>query len=263
MPLADLYHRKKLGIPWMSFFLLINCILVTVAIALYPGLQYIFGADAPNQYPWIIITTLFVHGWPEFPWYLHLGGNLVALLSVTVLVERTLGVVRLMLVAMFAGMFFLAPIMLFNRGGIGASWLIWPFGPIALVIMFYEWKHWGKEVVKDPVFHLMVYALLLMWGFSPFVIGLMVNQRMGVDFALGLLIGVLMHLIPTIIGIAFAVVFRKTIKERIAAVREDRYENIYQRWVGDRILIGVMVALLALNVLVLALVGMGVIPYPG
>jgi membrane associated rhomboid family serine protease len=264
MKLSDLLLKKKLGIPWITLLLFINCTLVSVSCTLFTRLYEVFAARPPKVYPWVVITTVLVHGWTGMGIVIHLGANMVLLLTLGIPLERLMGPSRTFLLLVCGGFLFMCLAAL--GGGIGASWLIWPLGPVALVILYNYRKKTGKDVWKDPIFLVMLYALFLMWVFSVYFFGFIIfftgrewTGSIMIRILVGILAGVLWHLFPTIVGIIFAVVWRKKIRTRMDLLWNDKENRINNRWRVDKVVMGGMVGLLVFNVLLLMLAAVGVV----
>lgn len=217
--LSEIYFRAPLGLPVISLLLFLDCMLVSLA-SLRHGMFGIFTTWNGFVYPWQWYTTVFEHGWADVPMAIHLGGNMLVLLTCGVFMERLLGTKRFVLVALIAFLTFTLPFAPFGRFGIGISWVVWPFGPLSAMALYYEYKASGRAVTRDPVFWLLVFTLFMMYVFVGFIFGLRFASSYQMGFLIGSLFGLLSHIIPTIVGAVFAFKWRRLIKARLDAIRK-------------------------------------------
>jgi len=216
--LSRIYCSAPLGPPLISLLLFADCMLVSMA-SLRHGMFGIFTTWNGFVYPWQWYTTVFEHGWADVPMAIHLGGNMLVLLTCGAFIERLLGTKRFVLVALIAFLTFTLPFAPFQRFGIGISWVVWPFGPLAALALYYEYRASGKAVFQDPVFWLLVFTLFMMYVFVGFIFGLRFADSYELGFLIGFLFGLLSHMVPTMIGAVFAYKWRLLIRARLDAIR--------------------------------------------
>jgi membrane associated rhomboid family serine protease len=237
--LSKVYFRAPLGQPVLSILLFLDCMLVSLA-SLRHGMFPVFTTWNGFVYPWQWYTTVFEHGWADVPMAIHLGGNMLVLLTCGIFIERLLGTKRFALVALIAFLAFTLPFAPFGRFGIGISWVVWPFGPLVALAVYYEWKAAGKAVTRDAVFWLMAFTLFLMYVFVGFIFAVRFASSYQMGFLVGFLFGLLSHIIPTILGAIFAFKWRRLIRARMDAIRSleatgpherDRFDVVL--WAGS------------------------------
>ena len=131
-----IYDRHRSPAPVVTYVFLGLCLSVTLASILYPALYAIVGGFGPRLYPWQIFTSIFEHGMPGIPAFVHLAFNAFIVVEVGVACERLLGRVRFLALTVLAACANAA--LQYHVGGAnGASLVTWAWGPplaVALVL---------------------------------------------------------------------------------------------------------------------------------
>lgn len=144
----------------VTYALMAIMLIVSLSSLIWPPLTGLLGGVGELTHPWQPWTTVFVHGWPGMPMWLHLTGNLVLLALVGPSVERRLGSARFLAVTTLA--IFAAGIVriLFSVEFNGASAFIWAYAPFLWLII-----RNGHQINKVGI-------LYVMWLIVPLAMGL-------------------------------------------------------------------------------------------
>lgn len=206
--LSKLLFKKNLGFPYVSFFLLLSCLLVSIPT--YFSLKYysIFGASDSPAYPWQNpITSQLEHGsyldeltGEGIPLLVYLLGNVLVILVFGTIAERVLGTYRFLLLSTVAGLVSYLLTTLLHLYENGASGIVWAYGVVAFIILIQLFKRDRKYLLKDISFYISALLLFLMW----IVVSIM-----------GGLSTLLFHFASTVVGAIFTWIWRCDIHTRI------------------------------------------------
>ncbi len=205
--LSRLLYKKNLGFPYVSLFLLLSCLLVSLPTYFSINYYSLFGASDSPAYPWQNpITSQLEHGsyiteltGDGIPLLVHLFGNVMVILFFGVMAERLLGTFRFLLLSVIAGLVSYLLTITFRMYENGASGIVWAYGPVAFVILVQLFKKDRRRLLKDILFYVSVLLLFLMWIVVSFLGGLST---------------LLFHLASTAVGVIFTWLWRKDIHTR-------------------------------------------------
>lgn len=232
MKIRDIYLRKPF--PAVSVIIAMLCIGITLISILIPSMLRSFAFVYPLKNPWSLITYMFEHYTPQemIPAELglnsmrlsigHLGFNLLLVIPFGIMVEKVLGAKRFLILSIAAWLADITTIYIVCSALIpegeecvvkGASGLAFAFVPAGLYIFFVLGKRFGfGRLFKQVSFYLLMPIAIttLVFACSPSIAGTTDVWSM------------LLHLIGITCGVAFAVIFRKTIKSYFDAVTFER-----------------------------------------
>ena len=222
MKIRDIYLNKK--VPVVSITIALLCIIVTVISQLIPSTFMAFAFVYPVQYPWQLITYVFLQGipqnmMPEGAQYssMHLtigqlGFNLLLILPFGILVEKVIGSKKFMLLSAASWLANVVTSLIMGYiitregaqfGVVGASGIAFTFMPVGMYILFVMGKRYGfGKLFKQISFYVLMSIAIptLVISLSPNVGGVTGIPSM------------VIHLMGLVVGVVFAVIFRKTIK---------------------------------------------------
>ena len=222
MKIRNVYLNKK--VPVISITIALLCVIITLISQLVPSTYMVFTFSYPVKYLWQLLSYIFLQGTPgelippDFPYSAmeltigHLAYNLMLIIPFGILVEKVIGSKRLL--ALFASSWIVDVILNFIMGAIytkegdtfavsGASGLAFSFMPVGVYILFVM----GKKFGFGKLFRQVSFYLLMGIAIPTMVIALMPNIA-GVAGIPSMII----HLIAIVIGIVFAVIFRRKIE---------------------------------------------------
>ena len=222
MKIRNVYLNKK--VPVISITIALLCVIITLISQLVPSTYMVFTFSYPVKYLWQLLSYIFLQGIPgelippDFPYSAmeltigHLAYNLMLIIPFGILVEKVIGSKRLL--ALFASSWIVDVILNFIMGAIytkegdtfavsGASGLAFSFMPVGVYILFVM----GKKFGFGKLFRQVSFYLLMGIAIPTMVIALMPNIA-GVAGIPSMII----HLIAIVIGIVFAVIFRRKIE---------------------------------------------------
>ncbi len=209
--LFDLYYKKKLGIPWISILLILTCFAVWVATLTDNNLWVVFATHSHPIYFWQYFSGLFQHSFsPKWFYTIHFVSNISVIVLFGVMIERIIGTKKYLLLNFLSGciglIYFFVNRMNHEHSTFnGISVIVWSYAPLALMILLQIYR-FNKQVIKEKMFFLMVFELFFMWIFVTIV-----------DF-LGSNTSNDNHLVATIVGIVFMIVYKNTTKLSISKV---------------------------------------------
>ena len=216
MKIRNIYFGK--GIPAVCLAITVLCIIVTLISQFVPSTYMAFKFMYPIEYPWQIITYIFLQGVPQelippdYPYSAmeltigHLGFNLLLLLPFGILVEKIIGTKKML--ALFAASWVADVIAILIMGAIytkdgeqfgvsGASGLAFCFMPIGVYALFVLGrKHGFGKLLKQLSFYLLmlIAVMTLLFAISPNIGGVTGIPSM------------IIHLLAIVIGVIFAFV---------------------------------------------------------
>ena len=199
--------------PVVSYFYLGICVGVTVVGLLSPDIYRQLSGIEPREHAWQSLTAAFVHGWPGFPSWLHLGLNAFLILNAGILCERLLGTWRFLLLSVFSLLANALAIHL-TDGVNGSSVVIWSWGPSLFLALRTASTRRQARVAGRPVAEihgllLLMYVVIpILMAVIPYMYGWRGNPMEA------FLRGNLYHLVATTVGIGFAYLWRAYISER-------------------------------------------------
>lgn len=210
--LAQIYYRKKIGIPYLSLLFVLSCFLVSIPTYFNPLLYEVFGSNQWKNYFWQHLSYNLEHGspWGGLPLPVHLLGNCLVIIVFGVLVERVLGRKHFFFLSVSA--LFLHILMRWGLGstGNGASGITWAYAPMVFFIIVKLYRLNREKLIKDPLFYVSICIFLLIWIFIT------------VDSAInGMHHTNIFHLVASIVGIVYTYCYRKRIEERTYEIVTD------------------------------------------
>lgn len=216
--ISDLVFRKKIGIPYISIILITSCLLVSIPTYFSSKYYFVFGGTSTPMYPWQnIITSQFEHGSYHgevmgvgVPLLTHLIGNVLVILIFGSVTERIVGTNKFFIISITAGIgtFILSNI--FKLYGNGASGIAWAYGPIMFIILLQLYKKNKRLLIKDFLFYVSIFLLLMMWIIISFIGGKST---------------IIFHTISTIIGILFVFLWKDEIANRVDGIIDENDDN--------------------------------------
>ena len=227
MKIRNIYLGK--GIPFLCITVTLLCVAVTLISQLFPSTYTAFRLMYPVEYPWQIITYIFLQGAPQellpadFQYSAmqltigHLGFNLLLILPFGILAENIIRTKKMLI--LFAASWVTDVIASLIMGAIytkdgerfgvnGASGLAFCFMPLGVYALFILGKKYGfgKLFTQVSFYLLMPIAIMtFLFAVSPDIKGVTGIPSM------------IIHLLAIAIGIIFAFVYRKTINEYFEA----------------------------------------------
>ena len=223
MKIRNIYLGK--GIPFFCIAVTLLCIIVTLIPQFIPS-TYFALTFYPLKYPWQIITWIFLQGAPQellppdYPYTAmqltigHLGYNLLLLLPFGILIEKILGTKKMLVLFAVSWVTDVIAMLIMGAintyilkegemaGGAGASGLAFCFMPIGVYVLFVLGRKYGfGKLFKQVSFYFLLSIAVptLIIALSPSVGGVAGIPSM------------IMHLMAVVIGVIFAIVFRKSI----------------------------------------------------
>lgn len=207
--ITDLLYRKRLGIPYLSFLLVISCLMVSIATCFSKNLYFVFGGvDAPN-YPWQnLITCLFEHGsffveigiQKGLSLSRHLITNLLVVLLFGCISERVMGTKKFLILSVIAAIANDITRYTIKSYGNGISGIVWSYAPIVLFIVVILFKRYGNRLWHDTMMYICLFLFFMMWivisGASEWTTNLF-------------------HFVATAIGFFFTILWKKDISYRM------------------------------------------------
>lgn len=196
-----------------------TCILATILTLNNVGLHHLLANSFPVEYPWQILSGIFVHGIAEGPPELNIGhlvSNLLFVIPFGILVEKVIGNNRFSVLTIatwvMQSILFLILSSLLMPGdettrNAGISGLGFLFGTVGAYILFRLFVKNRKVFFKQILIYFYLLVLLVMvitlnpfmGGWSPFFL----------------------HLSGVISGIVFILISRKYIDANICALMEE------------------------------------------
>lgn len=223
MKIRNIYLNKK--VPVISIAIALLCVVITLISQLVPSTFMAFTFSFPVEYPWQLITYIFLQGIPgdlmppDLPYSSmeitigHLGYNLLLILPFGIFAEKVIGSKRFL--TLFGATWIVNLIvniimgMIYTKDGgtfavSGASGLAFSFMPVGIFILYVM----GKKYGSGKLFRQVSFYLLMGIAIPTMVISLMPDIA-GVAGVLSMII----HLIALVMGVVFAVIFKGKIKE--------------------------------------------------
>lgn len=223
MKIRNIYLNKK--VPVISIAIALLCVVITLISQLVPSTFMAFTFSFPVEYPWQLITYIFLQGIPgdlmppDLPYSSmeitigHLGYNLLLILPFGIFAEKVIGSKRFL--TLFGATWIVNLIvniimgMIYTKDGgafavSGASGLAFSFMPVGIFILYVM----GKKYGSGKLFRQVSFYLLMGIAIPTMVISLMPDIA-GVAGVPSMII----HLIALVMGVVFAVIFKGKIKE--------------------------------------------------
>ncbi|MEJ6951980.1 rhomboid family intramembrane serine protease [Natronospora cellulosivora (SeqCode)] len=245
--LNDLYYRNKLGTPFITYILVLSCLLVTIPSYLNPIWYDVFGGSQNPFYFWQNFTWHLQHGSPhpsQLHTLLHLACNLLVALSCGVLAERVLGTKKFFLLTFYT---VLVAIMyrFINFYGNGASGIVWSYSAVSFYILVLLWQRDRKKLVKEPVFYFFVFVIFTIW--------IVIT---GFNLYLGWRNSNIIHLVSTLIGFIFTNIWRKDIANAVKKIsEEENSKKVHNVWDKRIIALSLIIPLFIIGVYSFSSVG--------
>lgn len=211
MKIKDIYLRK--GNCTVSVIIASLCIVATSISMLFPDTYQAIEYVYPVQYPWQICSGIFLHGSPDLPMVRSIGHllfNLLLVIPFGVMIEKMLGSKRFLFMSIVMWMvnsitFFIIAMVITPKGeiaeGAGISGVAFSYGIIGLYTLLTLGKKNIKLLLKQVSFYLLfniVVAMIIM--VNPYVAGIH---------------SMIVHIVAIVLGIVYAIVYHKAIKEFI------------------------------------------------
>lgn len=208
------YDRHRSRTPVVAYVFLGLCLLVTLPSILYPSLYAILGGFVPRNYPWQVFTSIFEHGMPGIPAFVHLAFSAFLVLEIGVACERLLGRWRFLALTALA---ICANAALQYYVGLvnGASLVIWAWGPPLLVAVIHARRadagtRWTQGYQRARgVLLLMYVGVTLGMTALPYWFGWRGNPLRALWY------GNRFHAVATGVGIVLAGIWWGTIRRRL------------------------------------------------
>ncbi len=207
MRIRDIYLRK--GNFFVSLVMAAICVVVTIVSFVVPDTYNIFASTYPIQYPWQILSGMFLHGDPTLTAAVNIGHlifNLLLVLSFGLMIEKILGSKKFALLTIGLWLVYIATFNIIavittpegeKAYGAGISGVAFAYGIMGLYSLFLLAKKSLKRMFKQVSFYLLmnnIIAMLVM--VNPFVAGVS---------------SMIVHIVAIIAGIIGIAFFRKTI----------------------------------------------------
>ncbi len=252
-PFVSPYDPK----PYLTYLYGLACLIVTASPLTFPRLENLFLTTPGAADPWHLLTASLSHGFPLVPPLLHLTLQLLLLLVLGPMLERTLGSWRFgcLVVAGIvtnAVVCYLSPV-----AALGASGVIWIFGPAIYLLLREARITLGAAVRRSAKYQILGNLLVLMYVIAPLIMTA-VPYLTGFrgNLLQAFIMGNMVHLLATLIGIVALPFLRRRIQRRLhhlslgAALAPEGITG------GDTLAIGVAIAAnsILLTVALLALV---------
>lgn len=245
--ISDLLFRKKLGIPYISIIFIFCCLLVSIPTYFFPRLYFVFGSSFQgynDTYIWQnAITSQFEHGSfyieskiaQGLPLLVHLFGNVIIIGVFGSLTERILGTRRFLQLTIIAALCNYIIRVLIDSYGNGASGIAWAYGSIAFLILIRTSKLYGNRLLRDPMFYISDFLFVMMW----------IVITAGSEWTT-----ILFHLIATLVGIVFYIIYKIIIYERLNKIIINHDSSVI---CNKRIIIGcLLMPMFLMTLLILA-----------
>ncbi|MFX0063249.1 MAG: rhomboid family intramembrane serine protease [Candidatus Hermodarchaeota archaeon] len=149
--LSNLLRSKNLDLPYGTILFVLNCLIVTIPLLFFPVHSLFAPNPAKNQFLQFLICQ-FGHGGPNLPTWYHLVPNLLGIIIIGFLVERSMGTTRYILLLASAYLAVIAYCILVNKYGLGSSGLLFSYWPFMIAILYQEWKERKRQAFKDLKF---------------------------------------------------------------------------------------------------------------
>lgn len=212
--ISKLLLKRHVGIPYVSFLLLLSCLLVSLPTFFNLKYYSIFGASDSPAYPWQNpITSQLEHGsylseltGEGIPLLVHLLGNVLVILLFGFMAERVLGTFKFIILSVTAGLVSYLLMILLHMYENGASGIVWAYGPVAFFILIKLFRRNRKRLLKDILFYASVLLLILMWIVISIIGGLST---------------LFFHLAATLVGAIFTWIWRRDIHDRVMKIMDN------------------------------------------
>lgn len=226
--MKTLYKRQKYGFPIVTVVLLLTCSVITIPTYFNKELWYVFANQSKPFYFWQIFSGNFEHSifpinsmWMLFDgnysWFLwiHFFGNMSILLIFGMIVERILGPYKFLLLSIFGlcshVIFFQIKYYGEIHFGSGASGIVYTYIPVALYIIIKHINQGKINLKGDKLFYLVIFNLILSW-----IVVTIFSTWEETNAA---------HLLATIVGIVFLLLFCKQIDKEIYELHKKNILN--------------------------------------
>lgn len=194
-----------------STIFLLLCAGVSVPAFFFPDFRDAVTGIGPGRRWWQPLTGIFVHGWPGFPWVLHLALNTVLVVECGWPCERLLGTPRFVVLSA-AAMVTGAVASALSDGVNGSSLVIWAWGPSLFVALRATRNDDSSGEARRRlagILLIMYVAVTLAMVLLPYKLG----YHYG--FLYALVSGNRFHLIATATGCVFALAWKRFISRRL------------------------------------------------
>lgn len=176
-------------------------------------LYYVFATNTRPAYFWQYFSGTFEHLiFPKWFFLMHYLGNFSVVLILGFLVEKVIGMKRILILCLSSGVLVLAAFHIMNNGHYstmsGTSGIAWSFGPPALFILLNLYKRESMSRSNWAFYALIIFELIFIW------IIVSLGSSMETIF---------WHVLATIVGVIWTFVYRLKIKEGITLLFSEDY----------------------------------------
>lgn len=219
--MKTLYGQGKYGFPIITVTLFLACTIITIPTYFAEELWYVFATQSKPFYFWQLFSGVFEHSvfpinslWqffsdnPSMFLWVHFTGNMLVLFTCGLLIEQIMGSGKFLLLTAL-GLF--SHLLFFHINnhekesfGSGASGIVYAYIPVA-VYMVIRYAYMGRvDWKKDRFFHIFVANLIISWGIVTVISGWSETY--------------FYHMIATLVGISFLLIFYKKINAEISSL---------------------------------------------
>jgi membrane associated rhomboid family serine protease len=241
--MCKILYNKNLPFPHISLSLILSSLIISVPILFDDVLYAFLGANVGLAFPWQYLTSVFAHG-PELPTIIHLLINLSIIVFCVAITEKLFGAWRVFLILVIT-----ISVLTFIRFETynfynGISSFIFAFAPFTLVIWLKEFKNQRKQIWSDVYSNLTLFVLFAVFILYPIYFSFLDSIFCERN---------ILHLISTIIGVIFLVLWKKRIFEILTEINKNAVLK-GKPIIGDKISRTLIYLITVLNFLVLLIV---------
>ncbi len=214
-----IFLSKGLYFPYISLILIMSCLVVSIP-AHYSAPLFVYLVPWQNIYQnYQLFTSQFAHGVMEgfkgISFELHLITNLVSIAFFGVFCERVLGPSKMLLLSFISAFAHIITRLVLNSFGTGISGISWAYVPIAFYTFLIIYKREKKKFFSSAVSLLGLILLFLSW------IGVTAG-----NFIMGWHTSNIFHLVATLAGATFLLVWKKYIDCKFDQIIANRIEAL-------------------------------------
>ncbi len=235
-----IFLSRGLCFPYISLILIISCLIVSIP-AHYNAPLYSYLVPWNSVYQnYQLFTSQFVHGnmigFGGMSFELHLFTNIITIVFFGAFCERILGsskILILSVISVFANIFTRLMISSFGTGISGVSW---SYIPLAVYISFKIYKY------EKEKFFLSAINLLMLVLFALALFGVTIG-----NFIMGWNTNNLFHLVATLLGFVFLIIWKKDIDciFNYMIINQTEKVTLYKLTILDKLSVFVSLAVLA------------------
>lgn len=201
--LKEAFKIKR--IPWVCIFLIFWSFAITGISYFFPlTRQILHQRNLPFDYNWAPLIGVFLHGrFIVFSDIIHSFGNMIFLFYFGILTEKVLGTSKMLLLTILSFFGNITYFYIVNRWGWGVSQVSWAYILIPFVLIYKQIKLQKFKAFKS--FWIIIGVLFLCHAWIIMTIIQLNNMHNNI-----------VHLIPTIIGIVFCIIWLRDNKEKVS-----------------------------------------------